>query len=383
MRPYCAPVSFCLLLLIVAVEACGARELTPEQKAEVELLRGELTSAESEIAEAEQLDEQLTGGLVKALLAARLEVLKTNRALIDQRILALEGGAKLTIEVATLEPDPAEAERLAAEITVQEEKVELAKQEADLYSGGLIKAMKLSTVATHEQTLAMLRQRYLVAKYGLPAPGLTPTAGKGEAPETQARSATGGTGPPSKLPAEEGPFGFRMGLSKDEIESMIGGSLKSIDGASFLYSSLTVPRPHTAFEAYAMLIGPSSGLCQIRAIGVDIPSSSHGLQIRSAFDDLEATLGGVYGRFKRIDRLLPGSIWGEPEDWMMGLLKQERLLQTEWSAEHGSTLKYNLESVILVAKAKSTDQGYLLLQYSFANNPDCQKEIEQAEKEVL
>jgi hypothetical protein len=94
-------------------------------------------------------------------------------------------------------------------------------------------------------------------------------------------------------------------------------------------------------------------------------------------------LSDIYGKNRRIDRLLPGSIWDDPSDWMMGLRQQERLLQATWSAEHGSNMKNNIESIILVARAKSSDLGYLLLQYSFTNSERCLKEIEQTENDSL
>ncbi|MDA4253848.1 hypothetical protein NY763_20865, partial [Escherichia coli] len=53
------------------------------------------------------------------------------------------------------------------EIDSLDAKINEAKADARQYSGGLIKVLKLSTVATEEQTMAMLQQKYLTAKYGL------------------------------------------------------------------------------------------------------------------------------------------------------------------------------------------------------------------------
>lgn len=376
--------SLLLLFLLAGLGSCGAGELSPAQTQILEDLREEVSAVEAEISEAEQKDRQLSGGLVKALVAARIEILKTNRALLQQRISAIEGGARLTLEVPAVEPNPEEADRLAEEIAAHQEELEAAKREADRYTGGLVQAMKLSTVATHEQTLAMLKQRYLAAKYGLAVPrqaqGSLGTGSAEAAPKPQAMSSSDSQ---PLVPPGSGPFGLAMGLSKQDTEAMIGGLLQPVEGAPHLYSTATVPKPHAAFEAYVLQIGSDAGLCQIRAVGADISSSSHGLQVRSAFDDLATDLSDIYGSSKTVDRLLPGSIWDEPEDWMMGLLKQERLLQAEWSSEHGSVLKSDLGDVILVARAKSTDQGYLLLQYTFTNSPECQREIQRGEREAL
>lgn len=100
----------------------------------------------------------------------RLEVLKTNEALIQQRIHALESGAKIAIETIATKADPERAKLLEAELTKQEQKVAEAEAKASLYSGGLIGAMAMMGAATETNSLAMLRQQYLVAKYGLASP---------------------------------------------------------------------------------------------------------------------------------------------------------------------------------------------------------------------
>lgn len=158
---------FSLCLWIVFVTACGAQP-SPEELAIAEELKGELESVRAEIAAADEKNAALAGGLVKALVETRLEILKTTEALLQQRIHAIEGGAKVEITVGGSDPDPDLAEALEAEIAEQKEELEEARKEAARYSGGLVAAMKSATVATAEQTLAMLTQRYLSAKYGLP-----------------------------------------------------------------------------------------------------------------------------------------------------------------------------------------------------------------------
>ena len=52
----------------------------------IEELRSELHQLRTTIAAAEKADAQIQGGLVKALIAARLEILRTTEALVWQRI---------------------------------------------------------------------------------------------------------------------------------------------------------------------------------------------------------------------------------------------------------------------------------------------------------
>jgi Skp family chaperone for outer membrane proteins len=149
------------------VVACTAQP-SPEDLKVIQNLRDERESVQAEIAAAEEKTELLAGGLVKALTEARLEILRTTEALLQQRIHALESGARIEVVVPASEVDADLAQRLATEIAGQSEELDKARQDAARYSGGLVAAMKSTTVATHEQTLALLKQRYLAALYGLP-----------------------------------------------------------------------------------------------------------------------------------------------------------------------------------------------------------------------
>ncbi len=118
--------------------------------------------------------------MIKTLIALRLEILKTNHALIQQRVHALESGAEIDIVVIGFRPDHELAATLLAEIENQRTKVAEAEKEAARYAGGLVRAMALSAVATQRNTLAMLEQRYFSAEYGLatpPMPAASPEAG--------------------------------------------------------------------------------------------------------------------------------------------------------------------------------------------------------------
>ena len=160
-------ISLCVYLFFFA--ACGKSGPTPEELSRITELKEELEFTRKDISDAKSDIEGLTGGLLHALYQVRLEVLKTNEALIMQRIHAIESGAEITVELKGTSPDPDEASKLQQEIQEQEAQLVTAKNEAQ-NSRGLIGAMKHAVVATNEQTIAMLRQRYLIAKFGLPFP---------------------------------------------------------------------------------------------------------------------------------------------------------------------------------------------------------------------
>ncbi len=158
-----------LSISLLFLFAC-THSLDPEERKQIETLRSELEIVRKEVATAQTELSKYGGGIIQTLLLARIEILKTTEALIQQRTQAIEGNAPVSIQTQATRQDLDKADKLAAEIIKQEEKLSEAEIEADKYSGGLIQAIALSTVATQAQTLAMLRQQFLIAKLGLPVP---------------------------------------------------------------------------------------------------------------------------------------------------------------------------------------------------------------------
>ena len=372
------------LVGITMFTGCGPQELTPEQKQEVSALKAELSQTEGEISAAKEVDQQFSGGLIKNLTTARLEVLGTNKALLEQRINAIESGAKIDVVVSGTKPDPELAASIKTEIDNLTVKINEAKADASQYTGGLIQVLKLSAVATEEQSMAMLQQKYLTAKYGLAEVKLAPVQDNAATAsgKKEATSKTTQEQPPL-LPPAEGPFGLEAGLTQKNIEDMIGAKLKPLPDSVNLYTSDTLPKQNADFEMYGLLISPKAGLCQIRAVGKNIDTDSYGLALKSRFEDLSSSLSSLYGKAETTDLVLEGSIWKEPQDWMMGLNKKERFLSATWKGTKETPLKNNIDTISIEARANSSSKGYVYLQYSFTNNDVCQAEIEGAKKSSL
>lgn len=372
------------LVGITMLTGCGPQELTPEQKQEVSALKAELSQTEGEISAAKEVDQQFSGGLIKNLTTARLEVLGTNKALLEQRINAIESGAKIDVVVSGTKPDPELAASIKTEIDNLTVKINEAKADASQYTGGLIQVLKLSAVATEEQSMAMLQQKYLTAKYGLAEVKLAPVQDNAATAsgKKEATSKTSQEQPPL-LPPAEGPFGLEAGLTQKNIEDMIGAKLKPLPDSVNLYTSDTLPKQNADFEMYGLLISPKAGLCQIRAVGKNIDTDSYGLALKSRFEDLSSSLSSLYGKAETTDLVLEGSIWKEPQDWMMGLNKKERFLSATWKGTKETPLKNNIDTISIEARANSSSKGYVYLQYSFTNNDVCQAEIEGAKKSSL
>lgn len=177
--------------------------------------------------------------------------------------------------------------------------------------------------------------------------------------------------------AAAGPFGLDMGMSLKDI----GAEPEKV--AHGKYKIINPPKSHSAFESYVVELAPKTGLCFIKAVGKDIRTSSYGLELQSAFNEMKGKLSEAYGESETTDMLFPGSIWDEPDDWMMGLIKKERHLMAIWDQEHGSSLPPDISSIGLAARPSSGDKGYLVVEYYFTNEPLCVAELAAQEDHAL
>jgi hypothetical protein len=177
------------------------------------------------------------------------------------------------------------------------------------------------------------------------------------------------------LPA---PFGLTLGMKLEDFSEFIPTEI-----APFKYKLDKPPKPHPAFEFYVLQIAPTSGLSWIKAIGNDIPTNAFGGSINSAFEEMEGKLNNTYGKCKRTDLLLPGSIWNEPQDWLMGLIKGERMLACQWEAKTGAKLTEAVESVFLVANGRDSDSGFIAIEYTLKNHATASQEIASSQDDAL
>lgn len=179
--------------------------------------------------------------------------------------------------------------------------------------------------------------------------------------------------------AHAGPFGLEQGMRLERLKQVAG--LK--DEGEFLYSTTRLPRTHPDFTDFRLLVTPEQGLCKLTAWTDPIPTNTYGEGVRRKYASLLAALEARYGAHKKFDFLRAGSIWDEPRDWMMGLLREERTLATYWDNEEGSRMSDRLVSVSLRAHAVSTSQGLIQLTYEFENMPACIAEIRRRESSAL
>jgi hypothetical protein len=155
------------IVVALLLASWGTSCFAAKSEESLESLRVEQSQINETINQAREEDSKLSGGLIKALIEARLELLQINSALIQQRINALESGAKIKVKLYEAKPDLERARNLKSEMDSIKSEIKAKEEEIAKYRGGLIKVTLMSAVATMNNTLAMLQTEYLKAKYGI------------------------------------------------------------------------------------------------------------------------------------------------------------------------------------------------------------------------
>jgi hypothetical protein len=163
-----------------------------------------------------------------------------------------------------------------------------------------------------------------------------------------------------------GPFGLHRGMTREQVIQLVGkDAIKpGIPGRTELDTLrlYRVPKSHPAFEYYTLIFSPKDGLLKILAIGSNISTNVFGETLHTSFIELRDVISQTYGQPRgTIDSVQSGSIWNDPQDWMMGLLKKERTLAAAWD----TGLPNNIHGVILETDALSREIGILTLVYEF------------------
>jgi hypothetical protein len=134
-------------------------------------LDGDISAVESEIASAQsQSSSYAQGSLLQVLVSGRLEVLNATKAMLDQkRVSVLRGIAiNYTLEGSPWSAtSPDELKLLEDDLAAQKTKAREAEAKATV-TAGLLAVLASVDAGIEQMTEAMLRQRYLAAKYGLP-----------------------------------------------------------------------------------------------------------------------------------------------------------------------------------------------------------------------
>ena len=136
-------------------------------------VKSDLAALRTEIQAARTEDARYSGRLVKALIASRIATLCQTEAMLRQRLLSFKDGVQVKYSIdgkafrlpASAEQTLADVER---EISTNEQRIQQQEAEVARFSGGLAQAMAMAALETMRQTHAMLEQKRVSLKYGLP-----------------------------------------------------------------------------------------------------------------------------------------------------------------------------------------------------------------------
>ena len=158
-------ITLCLLLFFASCTM--AQEFDPVP------LQNEIATLKQKIKETRNESEKYTGGLIKTLLDSRIQIFEHTKAMLTQRLAAGNYKVKINYTFEGREYIPQVnkneiLENLESEALRVTQEMESVQKEADQYTGGLIRVMKLSTVATCQQQLAMLDMKRCALLYDIP-----------------------------------------------------------------------------------------------------------------------------------------------------------------------------------------------------------------------
>ena len=164
-----------------------------------------------------------------------------------------------------------------------------------------------------------------------------------------------------------GPFGIDKGASAESLDI-----IKRVSPGVYYVNP---PQKHSLFEKYLVMVSDTQGVYKIVASGKNISTNTNGTELTDEFDTLKSMLSKSYGEYLEANFGITGSEWDEPEDFMEGLLKKERLLSATWIEKYGAKLKGGIQSVKLEGTALKSEVGYLSVKYEFDNLDATQKKI--------
>jgi len=179
-----------------------------------------------------------------------------------------------------------------------------------------------------------------------------------------------------------GPFGFEKGMTKTQVVALLGADHVKTSNEPDLLKVTSAPNPYPLFEDYALMFSPTEGLLKIRALSKDVGADAYGFAMKADFQELQESLTAIYGSPSSAhDILLSGSMWTDPQYWMMGLLKKQRILYSVWILK--SAAANHVTTVQLQAVGTSTDAGFLELDYEFESFTEYVKGLKAKDAGVL
>lgn len=135
---------------------------TVELDADIASLKTDILGAQADAA-------RYSGGLILVQTQLRAAILKNTLAMLEQKRESFLRGISLSYQESTKRISaPADDAAAASELAKARAEEQAAREEAAMYSGGLLQTMALVREATAKTTEAAVQQRVALAKLGIP-----------------------------------------------------------------------------------------------------------------------------------------------------------------------------------------------------------------------
>jgi hypothetical protein len=151
----------------------------------------------------------------------------------------------------------------------------------------------------------------------------------------------------ARLPAQAAPFGLREGMSKSDLDA-VAGPLSVQDGTPPTFYAAHVPKPHPDLGVYAVVVGDSTGLCQV--VGGKLIDSTGVTDIEAdrVFNELKGQLTAKYGKPSAVEKS-----------------------QARWLKISDAAMPKNLDAITLSTARQSSGANLVSIRYRFANANRC------------
>jgi hypothetical protein len=159
--------------------------------------------------------------------------------------------------------------------------------------------------------------------------------------------------------------------------------LANVQKMQFGIYSVEPPSPHPLFTTYLVRATSSLGIVWIKGIGPDIENDAFGNATITAVDRVKDQVSLRYGTPEKLEGLLPGSTWEDPQYWTAGLASNERVYAYSWKRPEIDSLPEDIASVFVSALARDFSTTAVILEYSSTKITDADAEEEKEMSNLL
>ena len=180
-------------------------------------------------------------------------------------------------------------------------------------------------------------------------------------------------------PLGENPFGFKMGMSEEEIKAMEGVTVDTSRTWRMgkhnvrLVILSKAPHPHPPFDNnFHLYISKKHGLFKILAWSSKIEIGQGGQNIMSKYVEIREQLVKRYKGFRRSAYIEGGASWETPTDWTTRVLKKNprkdlQVFFSEWSPYRAERSE-QIGSIDLSIFVNSPVNSNFCLTFGFTNS---------------